>query len=70
MRKTAGPPFAKTPDMSAITFRVTRKSGDYVKATLVPANHSEEPHFGLLDGGIIAFFLACVGGFIYLLLLG
>jgi len=56
--------------MSAITFRVHRKSGDYVKATLVPANHSEEPHFGLLDGGIIAFFLVCVSGLIYLLLQG
>ncbi len=54
--------------MSAITFRVNRKSGDYVKATLIPANHSEEPHFGLLDGGIIAFFLLCTGGLIYLLL--
>ena len=54
--------------MSAITFRVTRKSGEYVKATLVPANHSEEPHFGLLDGGIVAFFLSCVGALIYLLL--
>ena len=56
--------------MSAITFRVNRKSGDYVKATLVPANHSEEPHFGLLDGSIIAFFLVCVSGLIYLLLQG
>jgi hypothetical protein len=56
--------------MSAITFRVNRKSGDYVKATLVPANHSEEPHFGLLDGGIIAFFLLCVSGLICLLLIG
>jgi hypothetical protein len=54
--------------MSAITFRVTRKSGDYVKATLVPANHSEEPRFGLLDGGIVAFFLTCAGALIYLLL--
>ena len=54
--------------MSAITFRVNRKSGEYVKATLVPANHSEEPRFGLLDGGIVVFFLACVGALIYLLL--
>jgi len=56
--------------VSAITFRVHRKSGDYVKAVLVPANHSEEPHFGLLDGGIIAFFLVCASGLVYLLLLG
>ena len=56
--------------MSAITFKVHRKSGDYVKASLVPANHSEEPHFGLLDGGIILFFLTCVSGLIYLLLIG
>jgi hypothetical protein len=56
--------------MSAITFRVTGKSGEYVKATLVPANHSEEPHFGLLDGSIIAFFLLCTSGLIFLLLIG
>jgi hypothetical protein len=55
--------------MSAIAFKVTGKSGDYVKATIVPANHSEEPRFGLLDGGIIAFFLLCTGGLICLLLL-
>jgi len=53
--------------MSAITFRVHRKSGDYVKATVVPANHSEEPRFGWLDGAIVTFFLLCVGGLVYLL---
>ena len=56
--------------MSAITFRVPQKNGDYVKATLVPANHSEEPHFGLLDGAIIGFFLLCASGLIYLLVAG
>lgn len=53
--------------MSAITFKVRRKNGDYVKATVVPANHSEEPRFGLLDTAIITFFLLCVSGLIYLL---
>ena len=53
--------------MSAITFKVGRKSGDYVKATVVPANHAEEPHFGWLDGAIVAFFLLCAGGLVYLL---
>ena len=53
--------------MSAITFKVQRKSGDYVKATLVPANHSEEPHFGWLDGAIVTIFLLCAGGLVYLL---
>jgi hypothetical protein len=53
--------------MSAITFKVHRKSGDYVKATVVPANHSEEPHFGWMDGAIVTFFLLCVGGLVYLL---
>ena len=54
--------------MSAITFKVHGKNGDYVKAGLVPANHSEESHFGVLDAAIVAFFLMCVSGLIYLLL--
>jgi len=53
--------------MSAITFRVHRKSGDYVKAAVVPSNHSEQPHFGLLDVAIIVFFLLSAGGLIWLL---
>jgi hypothetical protein len=55
-------------DMSALAFRVNRKNGDYIKATVVPANHSEEPRLGLADGAIIAFFLLCVSGLVYLLL--
>lgn len=54
--------------MSALTFKVKRKSGDYVKAGLLPANHSEQSHFGALDGAVIGFFAVCVGGLIYLLL--
>ena len=55
--------------MNAMAFNVDGKSGGYVKATIVPANHSEEPHFGLLDTTIVAFFLLCTGGLISLLLL-
>jgi len=55
-------------DMSTLTFRVDRKSGDYVKPILAPANDSEQSHFGLLDGVIVGFFLTCVAGLIYLLL--
>jgi hypothetical protein len=54
--------------MSAIVFKANGRNGDYVKATLIPANHSEEPHFGVADGVVAAFLLACAGGFIYLLL--
>jgi len=53
--------------MSALVFRVNKKSGDYVKATVVPANHAESRLFGVADGVIIAFFLLCVSGLIYLL---
>lgn len=53
--------------MSTITFKVQGKSGGYVKATVVPGNHSEESRFGLLDGAIVTFFLLCVSGLIYLL---
>lgn len=56
--------------MRAITFKVPQKSGDYVRATVVPANHSGEPRFGLLDISIVACFLGCAGGLIYLLLVG
>jgi hypothetical protein len=54
--------------MSTLTFRVTRKSGDYVKPALVPANHSEQSRFGLLDAAIVGLFLFCVAGLVYLLL--
>lgn len=55
--------------MSALAFRGNRRSGDYIKATVIPANHSEEPRFGVVDGAIIAFCLLCVSGLNYLLLL-
>lgn len=51
----------------SIAFRVNRRSGDYIKATVIPANRSHEPHFGLLDGMIVTFFLSAIGGLIYLL---
>jgi len=43
--------------MSGIAFKVQGKNGEYVKTALVPANHSEETHFGLLDGVVLGFFL-------------
>jgi hypothetical protein len=54
--------------MSALAFRVDSKSGNYIKATVVPANRTAEPRFGAADGVIIAFFLLCVGGLVFLLL--
>lgn len=54
--------------MSAITFKVHGKSGDYVKTAPIPANQSEESRFGLLDGAVVTFFLLCVCGLIFLLL--
>jgi hypothetical protein len=54
--------------MSTLAFKVNRKNGDYVKPTLLPANHSEQSHFGMLDVAIVAFFLLCVAGLIYLLM--
>ena len=53
--------------MSALAFKVSRKSGEYVKPSLVPT-HSKQLHFGVLDAAIIAFFLACAAGLVYLLL--
>ena len=53
--------------MSALAFKVNRKSGEYVKPSLSPT-HSKQSHFGVVDGLIVGFFLACTGGLIYLLL--
>jgi len=55
--------------MSAIVYKVHRKSGDYIKAAVVPANHSEESHFGLVDGVIAGFLLLCLSGLVCLLVL-
>ncbi len=53
--------------MSAIVYRVNRKGGDYIKAAVVPSNHSEESHFGVLDGVVLSFLLLCVAGLVCLL---
>ena len=55
--------------MSAIVYKVNRKSGEYVKGAVVAANHSEEAHFGLADGVIVGFLLLCAGGLVCLLAL-
>ena len=55
--------------MSAIVYTVNRKGGDYIKATVVPANHSEQPRFGVADAVVVSFLLLCVGGLVCLLLL-
>jgi hypothetical protein len=55
--------------MSAIVYKVNRKSGDYIKAAVVPSNHSEESHCGLADGVIAGFLLLCACGLLCLLAL-
>ena len=55
--------------MSAIVYRVNGRSGDYIKTAVVPSNHSEEAHFGLLDGVIVSFLLLCAGGLLCLLVM-
>lgn len=54
--------------MATLAFKVSRKSGEYVKPSLLPANHSAQSHFGLVDGAIVGFFGLCIGGLIFLLL--
>jgi hypothetical protein len=54
--------------MATLGFKVCRKSGEYVQPSLLPANHSAHPHFGLADGVIVGFFALCVGGLLFLLL--
>lgn len=43
-----------------ISFRVRRKTGEAVKTTIVPSNHSEEPHFGAMDVAVIVIFCVCL----------
>ena len=51
----------------SIAFKAGGRSGDYVKATVIPANRSHAPHFGVVDGVIVTFFLSVVAGLIFLL---
>lgn len=51
----------------SIAFKVRRGSGDYVRASVVPANHADEPHFGLFDASVLVAALLVTGGLIYLL---
>jgi hypothetical protein len=55
--------------MSAIVYKVNGKSGDYIKTAVVPSNHSEESHFGLVDGVVVSFLLLCACGLLCLLVL-
>jgi len=55
--------------VSAIVYRVSRKSGDYIRAAIVPSNHSEESHFGVVDGVIVSFLLLCAVGLVCVLVL-
>ncbi|HTY88955.1 MAG TPA: hypothetical protein VMB80_16025 [Candidatus Acidoferrum sp.] len=49
--------------MTRIAYNVSGKSHVF-NAALVPANHSKEAQFGLIDGAVIVFFLLCIAGFI------
>ncbi|HOX55757.1 MAG TPA: hypothetical protein P5205_09040 [Candidatus Paceibacterota bacterium] len=55
--------------MSAIVYTANRKGGDYIKAAVVPSNHSEQARFGLVDGVVVGFLLLCVCGLVCLLVL-
>ena len=55
--------------MSAIIYKVNRKSGGYVKGAVVPSNHSEEAHFGVADAVIVGVLLLCACGLLCLLVL-
>lgn len=55
--------------MSAIVYTANRKGGDYIKARVVPANHSEQARFGAADAVVVSFLLLCLGGLACLLLM-
>jgi hypothetical protein len=54
--------------VTKIALNVDERSG-VLRTTVVPANRSDEPRFGLLDGTVIVFFLLCVAGLIYMMTL-
>jgi len=54
--------------MTAIAFKVYRKSGDYIKASVVPPDCLAPAHLHLADGTIVASLLLIAAGLIYLLL--
>jgi hypothetical protein len=47
--------------VNASPVAVNEKSGETIRPTLGPLNRSEETHFGLIDGLIIAFFVLFTG---------
>jgi len=55
--------------MGTIMYKVNQKSGDYVKVAVVPLNHSQQPHIGVVDGVIIGVLLLCALGLLGLLVL-
>jgi hypothetical protein len=55
--------------MSEISYIVRGKDGDFVKTTVVPANHSAEPHFGALDIAVLSVIGLCLVSGLALLLL-
>ena len=54
--------------MSTFDQKSHGKSGDYVVASIAPANRMAEPHFGLLDGAIVLLFVLCASMLVYLIL--
>jgi hypothetical protein len=52
--------------MKATPVAMNEKSGDSIRPTLGPLNRSEETHFGLIDGLIIAFFVLFTGALVSL----
>ena len=56
-----GPAYAPHAPMSAIVYKIGKRS--------IPANHSEQPHFGLADGVLVSLGILFVGALVCLLLL-
>ena len=54
--------------MKSVAYIVRGKSGDYVKASLVPTNHSEDTRYCWVDFMAITVVLAGLSSLFYLLL--
>ena len=54
--------------VTAIVYKVDRKSGAYVRGAVIPPKHSAEAHLGWVDRLIVGFLVVCAVGLAWVML--